>query len=426
MFWKKVLLVEQKGRGKDLDAAKEQALGYCDHISGDDMPRYIIACDFQRFVLEDLDDSVTYRFTLSELPDKIKLFSFIQGKIIPVTKEDPVNHKASIIMAKISNVLAESGYNKKDLGYFLTRLTYCMFADDTEIFEKNLFQNYIVNMTANDGNDVGIKIKRIFEMLNTPHEKRQKNSGGILNDFPYIDGDLFKSEIRTPEFNSALRSLLIDASKFDWSKVSPAIFGNLFQGVMSSEARRDEGAHYTTEENILKVIDPLFMDGLKAEYRKIKSKQNPHQRTALKQFQVKLSKLKFIDPACGSGNFLIIAYREIRKLELNIIRELHSPSKQLLDVSKLSKVNVDQFYGLEVDEISVKIAETALWMMDHLMNQELGNTYGLTYARIPLKKHPRILCRDALEYDWNKLLDSSKCSYVFGNPPYRDLGKNYV
>lgn len=418
LFWKEVLLVEQKGRGKDLDAAKEQALGYCDHISGEDMPRYIIACDFQRFVMEDMDKGITHRFSLSELPDKIKLFSFIQGKIITIEKEDPVNRKASIIMAKISNALAESGYDKNDLGYFLTRLTYCMFADDTEIFEKNLFQNYIVNMTAKDGNDVGIKIKRIFEMLNTPHEKRQKNSGGVLNNFPYIDGDLFKNEIRTPEFNSKLRDLLIDASRFDWSKVSPAIFGNLFQGVMSTEARRDEGAHYTTEENILKVINPLFMDALKAEYRKIKNKHSTHQRTALKQFQVKLSKLKFFDPACGSGNFLIIAYREIRRLELNIICELHDPSKQLLDVSKLSKVNVDQFYGLEIDEISVKIAETSLWMMDHLMNRELGNAYGLTYARIPLKKHPRILCRDALEYDWNKLIDSSKCSYVFGNPPY--------
>ena len=382
------------------------------------MPRYIIACDFQRFVMDDLDEGITHKFLLSELPDKIKLLSFIQGKIIPVIKEDPVNREASTIMAKISNAFTESGYDKKDLGYFLTRLTYCMFADDTEIFEKNLFQNYIMNATAKDGNDVGIKIKRIFEVLNTPDENRQKTHGDILNDFPYIDGDLFKGEIRTPEFDYGLRALLIEASKFDWSKVSPAIFGNLFQGVMSNEARRDEGAHYTTEGNILKVINPLFMDDINAEYRKIKSKQNPQRRLMLRQFQTKLSKLKFFDPACGSGNFLIIAYREIRQLELNIIRELHDPGKQLLDVSKLSKVNVDQFYGLEIDEISVKIAETALWMVDHLMNRELGSMYGLTYARIPLKKHPRIICRDALDYDWSRLLDSSKCSYLLGNPPY--------
>lgn len=418
LFWKEVLLVEQKGRGKDLDVAKEQALRYCDHISGEDMPRYIIACDFQRFVMDDLDKGVTHRFLLAELPDKIKLFSFIQGKIIPDVKEDPVNRNASIIMAKISNALSELGYDKKDLGYFLTRLTYCMFADDTEIFEKNLFQNYVINMTARDGNDVGIKIKRIFEVLNTPNNERQETHGEILNKFPYIDGDLFKGDIKTPEFNSDLRALLIEASKFDWSKVSPAIFGNLFQGVMSAEARRDEGAHYTTEKNILKVINPLFMDALEAEYRKIKSRQNPQRRIMLKQFQIKLSKLKLFDPACGSGNFLIISYREIRRLELSIIRELHDPSKQLLDVSKLSKVNVDQFYGIEIDEISVKIAEAALWMMDHLMNRELGSTYGLTYARIPLKKHPRIICKDALDYDWNKLLDSSKCSYLLGNPPY--------
>ena len=423
LFWKEVLLVEQKSLGKDLEMAKEQALRYCDHITSDEMPRYVIACDFQRFVINDLDENKTYKFMLSELPDRIKLFNFIQGKIIPVVCEDPVNRKASVIMAKISNELAGSGYDKKDLGYFLTRLTYCMFADDTEIFTKNLFHDYVFSKTAKDGSDVGIKIKRIFEILNTPSEKRQKAADEDLNSFPYIDGDLFKNEIRTPEFSAALRNLLIEASNFDWSKVSPAIFGNLFQGVMSPEARRDEGAHYTTEENILKVINPLFMDSLKAEYRKIKNGDKPYRKSSLKQFQDKLSKLKFLDPACGSGNFLIIAYREIRRLELSVIRELHNPTNQLLDVSKLSKVNVDQFYGIEINDFSAKIAETSLWMMDHLMNRELGSTYGMTYARIPLTKHPRIICRDALDYDWNKLLPSSKCSYVFGNPPYSGAKK---
>ena len=418
LLWREVLLVEQKGRGKDLDAAREQALGYCDRIDDEDMPHYVITCDFQRFLLDDLDSGVTHRFLLSELADKIALLNFMQGKVITAAKEDPVNQEASAMMAKISNALAASGYARRDLGHFLTRLAYCMFADDTEIFERNLFKNYLAGSTARDGSDVGIKIKRIFEVLSTPPEERQKALDSALNDFPYIDGDLFKNEIKTPEFNAELRGLVITASRFDWSKVSPAIFGTLFQAVMGEKARRDEGAHYTTEENILKVINPLFMDSLRAEYRKIRSRHTPQRRHRLKKFQDKLSALRFFDPACGSGNFLIIAYREIRRLELGVIHDLHDPGKQLLDVSRLSKVNVDQFYGIEIDAISVKIAETALWMMDHLMNRELGAAYGLTFARIPIKKHPRILCKDALEYDWGKLLPPSRRSYVFGNPPF--------
>lgn len=418
LFWREVLLVEQKGRGRDLDAAREQARGYCAHIADEDTPRYIIACDFQRFVLDDLEEGTTHRFSLPELPDRMGLFNFMQGRVIVPAKEDPVNREASAMMAKISNALAESGYARGDLGHFLTRLTYCMFADDTEIFEKGLFQNYMANATARDGSDAGMKIKRIFEALGTPAGERQRPLDRALDDFPYIDGDLFKAEIKTPELDAELRELLIKAAGFDWSKVSPAIFGNLFQGVMSDRARRDEGAHYTTEENILKVINPLFMDSLRAEYRKIQSRPKPQRRALLRQFQSKLSGLRILDPACGSGNFLIIAYREIRRLELSVIRDLHDPGRQLLDVSRLSKVNVDQFYGIEIDGVSVKIAETALWMMDHLMNRELGAAYGLTYARIPIKKHPHIVCHDALDYDWCRLLPPHRCSYVLGNPPY--------
>ena len=418
LFWKSVLLVEQKSLGKDLLKAKEQAFSYCDHLEDEYVPKHIIVCDFEHFVLYNLDTDGSHSFTLSDLPKNIKLFYFMMGEIIVDEKENPVNQRASSLMAKLSNILSATGYNKNDLGYFLTRLTYCLFADDTGIFEKNTFHDYILKRTSKNGNDLGLKIKRIFEILNTPVDARQTNLDPELSQFPYIDGDLFKNEISTPEFDSEMRELLIMASNFNWSTVSPAIFGNLFQSVMSPESRHEGGAHYTKEENIVRVINPLFMDGLRAELRKIKSKSRSQRREALKQFQEKLSKMRFLDPACGSGNFLIIAYREIRRLELSVIKELHSPQKQLLDVTRLSRINVDQFYGLEIDSFSAKIAETALWMMDHLMNRELSAVYGMAYARIPLKKHPKIVCADAIEYDWDKLLNTAKCSYVFGNPPF--------
>lgn len=418
LFWKSKLLVEQKSFGKNLSNAKEQAFKYCDDIDEDEMPQYVITCDFQHFELYDLDNNKTHKFTLAELPDKIGLFKFMLGDIIVHKPEHPVNREASVLMASLSNVLDESGYKKSDLGDLLTRLAYCMFADDTEIFENHAFHNYLLYKTNKDGSDLGIKIKRIFEILNTPEADRQSNLDPDFQQFSYINGDLFKGEIQTPECTAEMRKMLIEVSHFDWSKVSPAIFGNLFQGVLSPTARRGEGAHYTTEENILRVIRPLFLDELTAELRKIKTRSGPRRRILLKEFQDKLSKMKFFDPACGSGNFLIIAYREIRRLERAVIQELHDPNKKLLDISKLSRINVDQFYGLELDPFSAKIAEAALWMMDHLMNRELGSIYGISYARIPLKKHPKILCKDAIEYDWNKLLPSSKCTYVFGNPPY--------
>lgn len=418
LFWKSKLLVEQKSLGKNLSDAREQAFKYCDNIDDDDMPQYIITCDFQHFELYNLDNNQTHKFTLKELPENIRLFNFMLGDIIIHEPENPVNHKATVLMASLSKALDESGYKKSDLGDLLTRLAYCMFADDTEIFENHAFHNYLLYKTNKDGSDLGIKIKRIFEILNTPEADRQSHLDSDLRQFSYINGDLFKGEIQTPECTEEMRQMLLEASHFDWSKVSPAIFGNLFQGVLSPAARRGEGAHYTTEENIMRVIGPLFRDGLTAELRKIKTKNGPRRRILLKEFQDRLSKMKFFDPACGSGNFLIIAYREIRRLELSVIQELHDPHKKLLDISKLSRINVDQFYGLELDPFSAKIAEAALWMMDHLMNRELGSKYGMSYARIPLKKHPKILCKDAIEYDWNKLLPSSKCTYVFGNPPY--------
>ena len=215
-----------------------------------------------------------------------------------------------------------------------------------------------------------------------------------------------------------MRQLLIDAGNYDWSKVSPVIFGNLFQTVMDQDARREMGAHYTSEENILKVIRPLFLDKLNEEFDEIDKVKDDSKKDLFIEFQNKLSGLKFLDPACGSGNFLVIAYREIRRLEHRIIMKIHGYGGKRIDTDELSKIDVDQFFGIEMIEFSAKIAETSLWMMDHLMNMELSKRYGLAFRRIPIKKKPNIICRDALEFDWNELISSKSCSYIYGNPPF--------
>ena len=219
-----------------------------------------------------------------------------------------------------------------------------------------------------------------------------------------------------------MRGLLLDACHFDWSDISPAIFGALFQSVMDPKERRAQGAHYTTEKNILKVIEPLFMDDLRAEFTRLRSRKDSRRLVDLRRFQEKLGQLQFFDPACGCGNFLIIAYRELRMLEIELIREIRSAAgteqQAGLDVALLSHVDVDQFYGIEIGEFPARIAATAMWMMDHIMNNRLSLEFGQTYARIPLRASPHIVHGDALEIDWADLLPPEECSFVFGNPPF--------
>ena len=248
-----------------------------------------------------------------------------------------------------------------------------------------------------------------------------------LTRFPYVNGDLFKGHLRMFSFDAAMRGALLDACRFDWSKLSPAIFGALFQSVMDPVARRAQGAHYTTEKNILKVIEPLFMDDLRAEFERLKARKDRRRVSELRRFQQKLGRMTFFDPACGCGNFLIIAYRELRELEIEALKGIHPKSQdgRQMDAlaSDLSRVDVDQFYGIELGEFPARIAETALWMMDHIMNNRLSLEFGLTYARIPLEKSPHIVHGDALDINWSQLLPPADCSFVLGNPPF--VGAKY-
>ena len=413
LFWPKVLIIEHKSTGRSLEEALAQAGDYMEDMPDDVFPRHMLACDFANFHLVDLVNGIEYRFVLEELPDNIGLFGFMANRPACAADTDPVNQKATAIMGKIYESLAETGYPSGDMERLLTRLAFCMFADDAGIFEHGSFGRWLQKA---DPASLGALLMHLFQVLNTPVGKRQAGSDPLLSSFPYINGDLFSDPIAIPNINEASKLLLLKADAYDWSKVNPAIFGSMFQVVLDKKSRRQAGAHYTTEDNIMRVIRPLFLDSLRAEFEKTKSGSN--RKKSLEKFQAKLSGLSFLDPACGSGNFLAIVYREIRRLELEVILEIHDVRTKRLNVAGLSNVDVNQFYGIEISRFSSQIAEISMWMTDHLMNMELGAKYGLAYARIPLKKSPTVRCADALETDWNEVLPSSRCSYVFGNPPY--------
>ena len=389
-------------------------------------PAYILLSDFQTFELHDLDEREEISFPLEELPRHVERFGFIIGvQRRTFRDQDPANVKAAELVGKLHDALETVNYRGHDLERYLVRIAFCLFADDTGVFEpRDIFFDFLESRTREDGSDVGLWLSQLFQVLNTPIENRQTTLDEDLASFPYVNGQLFDGPLRIPAFDSSMRGMLLDACRFDWSKISPAIFGALFQSVMDPQERREKGAHYTTEKNILKVIEPLFMDDLRAEFERLRKRRGRGRLAALRQFQAKLGGMKFFDPACGCGNFLIIAYRELRQLEIEILNEIYPrdwQGQRQMDAlaETLSLVDVDQFYGIELGEFPARIAETALWMMDHIMNNRLSLEFGQTYVRIPLEKSPNIVHGDALETNWSELLLPAECSFVFGNPPFR-------
>ena len=413
LFWKGTLLVEHKSKGKDLDAALEQALDYCHGLSEEELPKYILVSDFEKFKLWDLEENLKYDFNLRELHKNIKLFGFIAGyKKREYKEEDPVNVKAAELMGKLHDQLEEIGYTGHSLEVFLVRLLFCLFADDTGIFERDSFKELIENKSKEDGSDLGSLIAQFFQVLDTSPNYRLKTLDDDLASFPYVNGKLFEEALPITAFNSSMRSLLLECCYLDWGQISPAIFGSMFQSVMEPSERRNLGAHYTSEKNILKLIKPLFLDELNQEFETVKSNKNK-----LRQFHDKLSKLKFLDPACGCGNFLIITYRELRLLELEVLKKLYG-TQQVTFLDELMKVDVDQFYGIEYDEFPARIAEVALWLTDHQMNLMVSEAFGIYFARLPLKKSAVIVHGNALTTNWEDVISRDKLSYIIGNPPF--------
>ncbi|OYY59076.1 MAG: hypothetical protein B7Y55_00970, partial [Polynucleobacter sp. 35-46-207] len=425
-----VLLVEQKTTGENLYKAYEQALDYAMAITNEfEKPKYILICDFQTFHLYNLHslDKEPQVCKLDEISKRADWFNFLIDKqVIAYSEELPINRKAVEQIAKLHDALLKANYTGKDLESFLTRLLFCLFADDTGIFGEDGQFRRLVAKTKEDGSDLGMAIAMLFQVLNTPHDKRQTTLDEALKAFEYVNGGLFAEQIAIPSFNFDLRTILVKCSELDWSGISPAIFGAMFQSVLESgatdtahrrETRRELGAHYTSERNILKVIQPLFLDELHKEFEQAVTKPK------LQALYDKLHTLKFFDPACGCGNFLVIAYRELRRIENDVIAKLYFKGEQggLLDVKEYCKVNIEQFYGIEIDEAAVHIARVAMYITDHQLNLESGSRFGETRATVPLVATPHIHCGNALRMDWNSVVKAEDCNYVFGNPPF--IGK---
>ena len=430
LFMPGKLIVEQKSAGLNLRRANNQALNYYEALPEADRPRYILSCDFQNWLLVDLESGGReWRFTLSELKKHITAFAFIAGREVRQFKnQKPVNPKATQLLTKLHRQLEADGYSGHKLQLLLVRILFCLFADDTGIWEKDKLLVDLERHTRSDGRDLGDFLARLFQTLNTPDgnggttNERQQSLPQHFKDYPYINGKLFEERIDTAEFDNALRDILLDASIFDWGKVSPAVFGALFEGVIDKVTRRTKGAHYTPEPAIYRVIGPLFLEKLRDEFDRLKERKDNGRRRALEAFHDSLAALTFLDPACGAGNFLVVAYRELRELEQEVIGEIYAPGsgeRQLVtDVSLISKINVNQFYGIEIDEFPSEIARVALWMTDHIANVNLGELFGRSFARIPLVTAPNIYNGDALETDWNIVLPAGNCNYVLGNPPF--------
>jgi hypothetical protein len=399
LLWKGTILIEMKSRGKNLDKAFQQAKDYLHGLKQHELPKYILVSDFEIFKLYDLEEENIVEFKILDLVNNVQSFGFLLGYQKKVYKEqDPANIKAAEFMGKLHDRLKEIGYDGHPLEVYLVRLLFCLFAEDTTIFDKQQFQDYIEFRTNEDGSDLAPKLQELFQVLDTPSEKRFKNLDEQLAQFPYVNGKLFQEILPMASFDTKMRSALLDCCYIDWSKISPAIFGSMFQSVMNPKERRNLGAHYTSETNILKLIKPLFLDELWAEFENIKNNKNK-----LPEFHKKISQLKFLDPACGCGNFLVITYRELRLLEIAVLRALNKSGQGFLDVSEIIWLDVDMMSGIEYEEFPARIAEVAMWLIDHQMNMLISNEFGQYFARLPLKKSANIVHGNALLVDWNNL-----------------------
>lgn len=426
LFWPSMLLVEMKSRGESLPKALDQAIGYLKGLKNEDLPRYVLVCDFNRFLLKDLEAKLgegEYEFELADLLDNLDLFSFMLGKEMQDLTEYQLNEQAALLLAELYDELQQAGFSGHDLQIFMVRILFCMFAEDTGIFNPRQFIKYLMNFTNENGIDTDLHLYKIFQVLDTPYEKRNKNLPEEQAEFPYVNGHLFSERLDMPSFNRELRQTLLECCYFNWKDVSPAIFGSLFQSIMDKEQRRDMGAHYTSEENILKVLEPLLLSDLQSQLSKIISLKNERTRKGqLVKFIDQLRTLTFLDPACGCGNFLIITYRELRKLELKAL-QAQSQGSMSLELEIQPAIPLQNFYGIEIDEWPARIAEVAMWLTQHQMNVEFAKEFGEEPDLLPLVDYAHIHHDNALTLDWEKVVPAKSLNYIIGNPPF--VGSKY-
>ncbi len=425
VFWPGRLLVEHKSAGEDLSAAMVQALDYLPDMEPADVPRLLVVCDFGNFVVRDLTTGQQSQFTLADLPTRIDAFAAIFGREVHDVSEEDVNLEAAQLVTDFGDALSDLGYGDHHRRILLARVLFCLFADDAAVWPTGLFEDFIRLRTRKDGRDLGPQLAYLFQLLDDP--SRPDYLDGEVRDFVYVNGGLFHEPIPIAVCDARMRQSLLEACRFNWSRISPAIFGSMFQNALTPAGRRSLGAHYTTEQNILRTIRPLFLKDLEAQLAACGDDLRK-----MREFRDKLGRLTFFDPACGCGNFLVITYREIRRIELDClvrIREVEGRTLRrsarpggedqiALDVTWESVVHVGQFYGIEIEEWPCRIASTAMHLTDHLANQELSVALGAYYARFPISDDAHIHNDNALRRDWNEVLPAERCDYLFGNPPF--------
>ncbi|MER1959811.1 class I SAM-dependent DNA methyltransferase, partial [Proteus vulgaris] len=430
VFWKRQLyfkIAKQQDLYGLIDQMKQERRTEGNKI------RFLIVTDFKKLLAIDTKTNDSLDIEFSDLAKKFDFFLPWAGMEKAVYQgENPADVKAAEKLAKLFDEIKadnfdEDGLNNKEnlhqLNIFLSRLLFCYFAEDTEIFKDKQFSDAIGSHTKQDGSDLSDYLKRLFVVLNQSKQQRPKDLPDYLSDFPYVNGGLFKDDIQVPKFNRKSRQILIECgAELDWSDINPDIFGSMFQAVVHTEQRSNMGQHYTSVPNIMKVIEPLFLNDLYEELEK-----NQDSINKLLQLQQRLGQLKIFDPACGSGNFLIIAYKELRKFEKELLKRIQE--LELDKTGQLSKpfsvIQVSQFYGIEIDDFAHEIAILSLWLAEHQMNIAFKDEFGESLPSLPLKKGGNIINANAVQISWSDLCPITENDEVFvlGNPPYKGFSQ---
>ena len=391
--------------------------GYAETLSSAEKPKYIIVSDFKRIRLIDILENTESKIQLNELTDNLKLFKFIKEKdITKHAEQKALNLEASEPLAELHDALEKTNYTGHELEIFIIRILFCLYAEDTRIFNNYQFEDFIKNNGKEHPQKLGQEIQLLFRIMNQKEDERQTILTEEQKAFPYVNGKLFEEQIVPPAFNREIYNKLIEACNFDWSQISPSIFGSLFQYVINPEERRNFGNHYTSESNIIKMINSLFMNELWEEFKKTR-----RSKVKLERLHEKIGNLKFFDSACGCGNFLIVPYRELRLLEFEIIKILKkyddTSFQTHFSFDKLTKIKIDHFYGIEIEEFPARIAQVAMWFIEHQMNLKY-ETLNIHQDNLPLKSSLNIVNDNTLRMDWTEFLKPPHEVYILGNPPF--------
>lgn len=423
-----LLVVEMKSSGKDLAAAEAQALDYIDDLPDPELPRWILSSDFRKFRLLDLRatrEDGPLEFALSELRENAHHLAFIAGfreRTFGSKTQEVASIKAARLMAGLFESLEGSGYSDHEASIFLVRTLFALYADDAGVWDRDLFLEFLETRTSEDGSDLGPQLSLLYQVMGREPTKRQSNLDELIARFPYVNGGIFEEPLSIPSFDSAMRKRLTDAAVFNWSSISPAIFGSLFQAVKNRDARRELGEHYTTETNIMKLIGPMFLDELRGRFT-----DGYHDTKTLTKLRADISRLRFLDPACGCGNFLVVAYREMRALDLDIVLRLQAlsgdTSRSIFFTDSDLAVRLSSFHGIELEEWPAQIAATALHLVDHQANQAMELALGRAPEPLPLDKIDSIHAGNALRIDWSSIVKPTEDLIIMGNPPFVGMAK---